>query len=442
MPEFVPKNATTVANEIPCSVKPLIGLDLSSLVSLQRGVAAALLGLFAVSARLWWTPATFPAVPLVSSFATESGFIGTCISSPWSSRVIWLLTMLALLRIVLSKLPSRWIWGSITLGLMLLFLLDQHRLQPWAYQACLYGLIFTTFDGRSTCTWLRWLTAAIYFFSALAKFDFQFLHTVGQQFVSLLLGPGEAEPTTGRLMLAATLPAAELIVGLGLPFERTRRCAGVGAMLMHAGLILALGPWSLGHSYGVLLWNALLLVQAWFLFVRSTGGSTTRSAESTLSQPAKPAFATGNASRIFVTGVLSLALCLPLTERSGWWDHWLSWSLYSPHTSRVNVEVHSWAAQQLPAYIRPYLSTDTTEDGWRRLSLEKWSLQELGVPIYPQARYQLKLAILVADALDDPQAVRCEIKSTSSRLTGTRITTRCLGKQEMQRKLREISWLQ
>ncbi len=432
MSENAPMSDTTVATQT-------VGKSLETAANApfelryeERGVAVALLMLMAVSWRLWWCSSTFPSIPLISWFDETSW-----LTHPWFSRVVLAVTVACLLRLVLFSKASSRSWSVVVSGLATLFLVDQHRLQPWAYQAFLYGLVFAAFDKNSAHRWMRWITASIYIYSACGKIDFQFLHTVGQQFVALLLGPSEGTLTTQRLVVATALPTFELSVGIGLLFKNTIRCAGVGAILMHAGLIMALGPWLLGHSWGVLTWNALLLLQAWFLFVRSVDKPLK---EHSFAERLKPTI-NRHIGQVTTT-LLVLSLLMPVTERYGLWDHWLSWSLYSPHTSRVNLEVHDWAAPQLPGYLQPYLASEASEDGWRRLSLEPWSLQELDVPIYPQARYQLKLGIRVAEQLDDPQAIRCEVKSIANRWTGERTTIRCFGKQAMQRTLKEMSWLQ
>src|SRR5690606_19491010 len=102
------------------------------------------------------------------------------------------------------------------------------------------------------------LTLSIYTYSALGKFDQQFLHTVGPDLVAALLPWLErgAEPGGGVLSTAAVaLPCAELGLAAMLALPRTRRLAGVAAIAMHSLLVLALGPLGLGHSYAVLAWN-------------------------------------------------------------------------------------------------------------------------------------------------------------------------------------------
>ena len=161
--------------------------------------------------------------------------------------------------------------------LILLFLLDQHRLQPWAYQTALYSMVFASMNASAARRWLLPLAASVYIYSALGKFDYQFVHTVGIDFLKAIarpIGGLPAHVSISRLaMIAYLFPATELLLGVLLLPKFSRRVAGVAAMIMHASLIGILGPWSLNHSAGVLVWNLLLMIQSWFLFVRPANRS-------------------------------------------------------------------------------------------------------------------------------------------------------------------------
>jgi len=109
-----------------------------------------------------------------------------------------------------------------------------------------------------------------YFHSAVTKFDYSFLHTLGQQFLdalAALLGtPLDDWSDRARFTLAAAFPAGELAIAVGLCFAATRRVALAAALLLHGTLLLILGPWGLGHKPGVLIWNVFFIVQDVLLF--------------------------------------------------------------------------------------------------------------------------------------------------------------------------------
>ncbi|WP_146416490.1 hypothetical protein [Crateriforma conspicua] len=327
-------------------------------------------------------------------------------------------------------------WWIVAGGWIVLFVIDQHRLQPWAYQAALYALVFATMDVRRSKAWLIALASSVYLYSAAGKFDFQFAHTVGADLVTNLWatvgGDPESLPESIRPRLALALPAGELLIAIGLWTPWTRRAAGIAAMGMHGALLLVLGPLGLAHSRGVVLWNVLLIVQAWCLFVRPRwfDGPTSEEANDHADASGhRPT--TDRWSGVAVRLVLVAALLMPLSERAGYWDHWLSWSLYSPHTSRLEVQFHQTATNRLPASVSRHLESDSDGDRWRTLDMSAWSLDRRGVPVYPQSRYQIALIDRLCRRHQIDDQVRGIVKSVSDRWTGQRQQTYRLGLEEL-----------
>ena len=419
--------------------------------------AAVLLLLVAVTHRRWLPITDFPRVPLLP-------FIS--LSPEWANRLAIADCVAALgivipsMALVVIRKPIRSPWLVISLSLLAAFALDQHRLQPWAYQSAIYGLIFATLPWPHSRRWLVPLASTIYLYSAAGKFDYQFVHTVGQDFLATIMAPlgGLPEkigPNT-RAFMALSLPSAEALIGIGWLVPRTRRLAGAAAIGMHAGLIGVLGPWGLNHSPGVLVWNLALIGQAWFLAVapvRAAGRPEVHAGHETQPGPVptqpgpvptqpgpvpvrRPRPLSFWLRSLLVPLVVTAAILLPLSERWGYWDHWLSWALYSPHTSRVDVQIHSTAIDRLPASARESLREDREGDGWRDLDLGDWSLRTVGVPVYPQARYQLALAVVLADRADIDREIRGVVKGVSDRRTGRRETAQLLGRTELRRGLR------
>ena len=138
--------------------------------------------------------------------------------------------------------------------------------------------------------------------------------------------------------------------------------------------------------------------------------------------------------------VVLFALVMPIFERTGYWDHWLSWALYAPHNSRVEVEIHRSGIELLPTAAGEFVEQDLDGDGWHALSLDRWSLASLGVPIYPQARYQLGLAVALAQQSGLDQQIRAQLRSVSDRHTGERAEQRLLNLGEL-RAARDGFWL-
>ncbi|MGV3483266.1 MAG: MauE/DoxX family redox-associated membrane protein [Planctomycetaceae bacterium] len=405
----------TAANGPSISQLEPLAFDLSW-QRFQRWWAVAVLSLIAATWRLWVGGGEFPAVAMLD--LPIDGFI--------LDRVALGAVGTALMALAVGVRPAPWLYGLLIAGLAVSFAGNQHRLQPWAYQAFLHSIAFALLSPRSACRWLTAISISVYFYSACGKFDYQFLHTVGQEFVGRMIGATEGAPSRARLWMAAVLPAAELAVAIALCPRRTRRLAGVAAIAMHGGLVAVLGPWAWGHSAGVLLWNAWLMVLAWYLFVAPEKPSRS-------GKPQRP-------QSWMARFVLTAALLLPLLERAGYWDHWLSWSLYSPHTSRADIEVHHSVLDALPASAGPFVMADDDNDQWHAIDVDRWSLAALAVPIYPQGRVQLGVAAALSTTLPDRNGMRLKLKSVSDRWDGSRSERWLQGKAEIESTAQEY-WL-
>jgi hypothetical protein len=263
---------------------------------------------------------------------------------------------------------------------------------------------------------MRWLLVSVYFYSAIGKLDFEFLHTVGQQMLAVVVkGVGldiRSFPPGIRLAMVAAFPLLELATAVGLTWPKTRRIAGWVAIGVHLGLIVILGPFGLNHRLGVLVWNLQVAVQAYFLFV----------SEQT-AEPDKSAFAW---PQWIAYAMIGAAIALPSTERLGLWDHWPSWALYAPHSSRVYVEVAGPAIDRLPNDLRKLVKETPADPDeiaiWLALPIDAWSLQALDTPIYPQARFQLGVAEKLAADMNAGFQIRVTVLGPASRFTGVRRT--------------------
>ncbi|MCP4885204.1 MAG: hypothetical protein GY904_01115 [Planctomycetaceae bacterium] len=382
-----------------------------------RWWAAFVIALVAVTWKLWfaWSATAYPTVALFGPETSVPSFVGIAAS---------VVLVGSLIGIVVSPRKLRSLWWLVLTALVISFVTDQHRLQPWAYQTAIYAIVFATLERRFAYRFLVLIASSVYIYSALGKIDYQFLHTVGQDFLGVLATPLGGFPDdwelAARAKIAILFPVTELLLGFALLFPFTRRIAAVGVMGMHIALLVILGPWGLNHSTGVLAWNLCLLVQAYLLFFQHPNIS--------LSSPA----AEPHKGLLWLNATLTACVMLaPLLERSSYWDHWLSWSLYSPHTSRLELAVHGSAIGQLGPEIQPHVEPDTDGDRWHRLALDRWSLTDRGVPLYPQARYQLGLAVKMAsrDGLSDD--IRGRLRSVSNRWTGKRTEQPLLGLKEL-----------
>ncbi len=319
-----------------------------------------------------------------------------------------------------------------------MFVLDQERLQPWAYQFTVMALVLAWADGRSAAALLRLFVASFYLYSALTKFDYSFLHTLGQQFLAALAGVGggsiESWSESARLAAALVFPLGELAVAAGLCFARTRTAALAGAVVLHVLLLVILGPWGLDHKPGVLVWNAYFIVQDWLLFapLRLLPTLGRLSAEPSDEAPRAP---------WRVQALVAAVVVLPLLSPTGWFDMWPSWGLYASNSQRVVLLVHRSQLAALPDAMAPFVETPpNAADPWLRVRLDRWALEALGAPIYPQCRYQLGAARAIIERFIPAHRARVVRFELADRLTGQRAHDVLTGLSQWQAAGDEYWW--
>ena len=372
-----------------------------------------------------WTPHTgFPQIP----------WFRWAVAAPpaldWSALLLLLVCGLVLaIGPAVSRVPAQgsnarihWPLYGLLLGFVLQVCLDQQRGQVWCYQLSLFAaILLSAASDAQAVLCLRWMIVGIYFHSGLSKCDQAFIATYGQQLVEAAIGQAgltlQFQSETVRRCLAAALPLGELGIACGLIHPRTRRISLFAATAMHALLLAALGPGGLHHRPTVLVWNAYFVVQVWTLF----GQPRSKSApEPSMLVACVSRFRSRETGSVVCRAVAVLAVLLPFLEPWEYFDQWPSWALYAARSPRVALLIDPEAEQHIPEHLRPYLAPTRRTDGRLRLDLARWSLSQLDVPIYPQRRFQLAVALAVVRADHLQSAIRVELFSPADRWTGTR----------------------
>jgi hypothetical protein len=384
---------------------------------LRRWMAGVGIVLFAVTWKLWTPQTVFPQIP----------FFGWLVATPvWIDWIACAGVAIGLLGMLGG---DRWSKRAMVLflsALVVLVLLNQHRLQPWAYLMILFSVLMISLDEKSILRWCRRIVISIYFYSAISKLDYQFSHSVGREMVHAIgwffglhaeIWASDVVPA-----IALSLPAAELLVAMLLCWSRTRVLGGWLAIGLHVGLLLVLGPFGLDHLPGVLIWNVLFIGQAWLLFIAKDSVAKESVADSEgESRPvglqASFAVAIAMVAIAFpLTRVISPAIELPIIC-----DHWVAWEVYAPRSSRAYAQV-GFDKRESPA---------------------NWSLESLGVPVYPQARFQVACWFAkerVSGPLAGRLGSRIYVRQTADRLTGRREEVKIGSKMAAERFIRQ-HWL-
>lgn len=418
---------------------PAVGSLRARAVGLVFIQLAGLLGMMAVTARLWWPSGSladsadlqFPAIPV---FAFLVGI------DPWVHMVVTVITWVTLLVGVVLCFRARqqralqWLCLGIAGLLVLQVLLNQHRFLPWVLQSMILLIGFGLLAERDFLRLMRVLIVTIYIYSAISKLDYQFVRTTGRQILETMVGwagwdvSGWSVTALDGLVLG--FPVMELLIGIGLVLRQTRLVAAILGMGMHLMLILVLGPWGLDHAESVLLWNGLFVAQLGLLYwpARRSVGKAVIAKDPGVSQ------------RSDWVVVLTWVLCVyPLAEKFDAIDHWPAWGLYSPRASRCRLRVADWKVAQLPSSARElFRPVDDEWTGMRECDLGTWSIRAVNAPVYPQDRFQLGLARYLVEQLDVDRAWEVEIQSASGFWTGKRQVETITTREELEHACRQF----
>jgi hypothetical protein len=334
---------------------------------LARWIALAMAAGFALSPRLWVSSRGYPLVPVsrrLPRISYPADFI--VFGALWALLgVVTLMGAFAPALLGFVVLAGAWsLW-------------DQSRWQPWFYQYLFMlgalGLHPWTGTALDTC---RAIVAATYLWSGLQKVNISFARVTFPWLVAPLT---ERLPLGLGRIVAASGPAvalAEAAIGVGLLVGPCRDTAVVAAVLMHAAILLCLGP--LGHRVNTVVWpwNVAMAAFVLVLFWRASDVSVGR-----VLSPDAGAF---HAIVLLLFGVL------PALSFANCWDSYLSAALYSANLKSGVIYLTEAGRAALPEGLRRYV--EPGPDGRLELSLSRWSSGATGVPVYPEVRIFKALA--------------------------------------------------
>ena len=394
--------------------------------------------------RLWIGTDKFPQIPLLSVLIGSTqlidwGALATCCLAV----IVIVITSTIAISVGkesqnhLSREPiqpkirfAAIVWS---LALTLLFATNQHRLQPWAWQFFLLAIVTAVSSRKSDClSGCRAIMISIYVWSAIGKFDYQFLHGLGRQFVATLTElcnyPIPMESISPAVVML--LPIFELLVGLLLAFQMTRLLALIGVVMFHLGLVAVLGPWGMNHHAAVVVWNICFGLMTLILFwtrARHDEGLNLLHRSTNLF----------SASHLPAAIIAGLTIILPVFVRM---DHWLAWGLYAPNNRRCTLITVANSQRDFDESLKPFLVALGRHnlDGLELLSVEgldllqvdmgQMSLHALNAPIYPEARMQVGVAQWIVDRFNLGSRTIIKVESKSDLRTGQR-TARTIDQQ-------------
>jgi len=321
---------------------------------------------------LWSGRREFPAVPLLTLSLPGSVFAASLLLAAT------LIIAISHFTLRLAKRQRLWCFLAL-LPAIYLVLADQHRLQAWHWLFMLSLTVRLLLPDRELLPALRHVIITVYVCSALSRLTPLPAETITGVIVRQLLnmtglkalGADDASFT----LLCHGMTAGEFLVGVLLLCKATRTVGCVAAMLLHSGLLIALGPFGLNHHWGVLLWNLCFLCVVPALF---------------LANNQKPAESPATFSRRYRNLVASVWI-FPLSGLIGIADNWPSWQLYSSRPESWILLVHEADRGMLPPIMASSIGEPAPLSNWCPVKLDRWSLEQTSSPMYPEDRFQLAI---------------------------------------------------
>ncbi|MGE3314955.1 MAG: hypothetical protein AB7O26_07535 [Planctomycetaceae bacterium] len=407
---------------------------------LRYALGTAFVVLLASTWKLWIPQQEFPRIPLLTA------------ARSLPPAVEWLLAavMLASLGVVVgARGSSRW-WRQGLIGfsvaLLGLILCDQQRLQTWAYQFALMAPVLAIVPARYAVPLLRVFAASIYMHSALSKLSMTFLNSTGPALVAGLLKAMQLSiPVQNSVYGKAfevMLPLGELTVAVLLLLRATRWYGLWLSIVMHLLLLLALGPLGLNNRPGVLIWNIYFVLQNVILFGPLVRGSARpRSEDVRLTpEPMERSTPRYTVSAWGVVVLITAAILLPFLEPFGRFDHWPSWAVYAGSAERIKVYVRIEQLARLPESLRKRTLPVPAAPDWNRVLIDRWALDVLSAPIYPEDRFQLGTAFWIAQHFEADDAIMVVVESRATRLEDERLSRVLNGRAEIEKELETFWW--
>jgi hypothetical protein len=99
----------------------------------------------------------------------------------------------------------------------------------------------------------------------------------------------------------------------------------------------------------------------------------------------------------------------------GYWDVWPSWAVYSSRGGGATLFVRSDDVKRLPEVVRPFVRPPAPLSDWHPVDVDRWSLEALKCPVYPQNRFRMAVAAALG-----PEA-RVEVRSPPHRQSGASV---------------------
>jgi hypothetical protein len=313
--------------------------------------------------RMFTANRLFPTAPVFESFD----------KLPVAVHVIIFLLSLLLIALAFFFPKNKFILAGLLIVEISSCLLDQNRWQPWEYQCIFIVFIFLVNRNRQAAIipLFTFILVSTYFYSGCNKLNVGFLDNVWVQMMlrSFLKIPVTVARQPWLYYCGYLLALFELVAGAALLFLKTRKTVAKSLILMHLFVLILLGPFGLNYNAIIWPWNIAMIGYLYIIFIRKNEYAFSF----------KPIFQSWNKLVFICWGIL------PMLGIFGYWDGFLSSSIYSGKSPRMVICIRDASKCR---ELKPFYNKNHAKvcDGGTSISLLTWSLSETNVVRNPELR--------------------------------------------------------
>ena len=348
------------SNKVPIAIRSLDLSPFKRITYTKTVIVSGFVAGFLLSRRLWVSYRFFPLIPILPGLP----HIPTLVDG-----ILFAVLLVLLALIGVATRPRIYIL-SFALFLLFLALFDQTRWQPWAYLYLFMLLGLACFSWKpddvagqeNALNICRLIVCATYFYSGLQKMNPRFMVGTTSMFGAL------SSRWPALHALGWIMAGTETLIAIGLLTRKFRNVAVIAGVLMHLD-ILYVCVIILHWNSVIWPWNVAMMALLFLLFWKT---------DFSFRQ-----VVWANPFRLQKV-VLVLFAVLPLLSFFGWWDSYLSASLYSANIPMAYIWMSPTVKRQLPLQIQRYVKKQP--GGNDLLKVQDWALTELNVPPYPAVR--------------------------------------------------------
>ncbi len=350
-----------------------------------RTLAVSTLACVAGSGKLWLSGRLYPLVPLLD----------VCPPFPWPGDVLVLAVLVGLLLGLIVSPLSKLLSAAVVVMFTVLFVQDQSRLWPSFYEMFFWFLLLVAHrrtggeeEASRTLMGMRFVMAAVYLWGGVQKLT---VHFVNEEFPWFVRPLTDLVPFPVPVMSVIAVGAAvfEILLGIGLLTRRFRAIALWDALLMHAVILVCIGPLRGHWNDSAWIWSLTMAARAWLLFHAAP--------------PFRFATMFAGPIRENVPQVLAIVLVglMPMLNNLNRWDSAVSFNVYTGNVSVGVVLMDPDVVSRLPAAVGRHV---TSQGEWAALDLNVWAMQEFNAGAYPESRVFRRVFARVCDWIEDPSA--------------------------------------